>query len=447
MSVTVKVNQHGYLAIRVRWRGRDDHIGTKLKDDGFDGRNRKLVDAKATLIAEDLHKGIPLHRALREHLGACPTKFLPASGGQAVTTRSLTVGTYYNAWIPRQVPPDVRASAARKHRQYFESVILPYWRDVPLQEIAVGDLREFRAHLAKRTVRDRPICQKTIRNIIDGHLRPLYRDAREELEEQGIHLGDPFSRLRWQKAIRAKPDPFTTAERDRVLAYFLEKKPFWHPLIYFLFYVGTRPSEAAALRIADIDLDRSTVSITKSRDEHAEAAPKTEKSRREIKLLPNVVEVLRKVQHPSDASAEAYFFRNPDGGPITTSWWPKKSWLPVLKKLEIRRRKFYATRHTFISWALTEGMNLKALGEYVGTSTAMIENSYGRFISDRGLAPLMHAVGMPAAEEVETGNLAGTFASKRPIQRRKPQVIRGLQSGPRGNRTPVCDVRGRRPNR
>ena len=48
-----------------------------------------------------------------------------------------------------------------------------------------------------------------------------------------------------------------------------------------------------------------------------------------------------------------YFFRNPEGGPVTTTWWPKKSWFPVLKKLNIRRRKFYATRHTFISWALT----------------------------------------------------------------------------------------------
>ena len=55
-------------------------------------------------------------------------------------------------------------------------------------------------------------------------------------------------------------------------------------------------------------------------------------------------------------------------------------------------------------------MNLKALAEYVGTSVAMIENSYGRFISDRGLAPLMPAAPSP---EPETGNLAGTFASQR----------------------------------
>lgn len=89
-------------------------------------------------------------------------------------------------------------------------------------------------------------------------------------------------------------------------------------------------------------------------------------------------------------------------------------------------------------------MNLKALAEYVGTSLAMIENSYGRFVSDRGLAPLVQAV---VGAKTESGNLAGTFASLRAAARRKPRVFRGLESGPRGNRTPVCDVRGRRPNR
>ena len=116
----------------------------------------------------------------------------------------------------------------------------------------------------------------------------------------------------------------------------------------------------------------------------------------------------------------------------------------MLKKLGIRRRKFYATRHTFVSWALTEGMNLKAIGEYVGTSVAMIENSDGRFISDRDLAPLMSADAVP---ESETGNLAGTLAMFGRGSRRNLRVSRGLRNDPRGNRTPVCDVRGRRPNR
>jgi integrase len=126
--------------------------------------------------------------------------------------------------------------------------------------------------------------------VIDWHFRALYRDAREELEERGIALGDPFARLRWQKPIRDKPDPFTPDERDAILEHFRSVKPAWYPLVYALFFTGARPGELAALRIGDVDLERGTISITKSRDEHAEAAPKTEKSRREIPLLPNVVE-------------------------------------------------------------------------------------------------------------------------------------------------------------
>ena len=45
-------------------------------------------------------------------------------------------------------------------------------------------------------------------------------------------------------------------------------------------------------------------------------------------------------------------------------------------------RKFYATRHTFISIALTRGVNLKWLADYCGTSVAMIEKHYGRFLPE-----------------------------------------------------------------
>ena len=45
-----------------------------------------------------------------------------------------------------------------------------------------------------------------------------------------------------------------------------------------------------------------------------------------------------------------------------------------------RARKFYATRHTFISDALSHGLNIKWIAEYCGTSVAMIEKHYGRYI-------------------------------------------------------------------
>ncbi len=74
---------------------------------------------------------------------------------------------------------------------------------------------------------------------------------------------------------------------------------------------------------------------------------------------------------------DAYLFLNPEGGPISQQEWPKKSFYPVLRKLRIRLRDFYSTRHTFITEMIRRGTNLKAIAEYCGTSVAMIERSYG----------------------------------------------------------------------
>lgn len=42
----------------------------------------------------------------------------------------------------------------------------------------------------------------------------------------------------------------------------------------------------------------------------------------------------------------------------------------------------YSLRHTYISLALKNGMNIKALADNCGTSIAMIESNYGKFLSD-----------------------------------------------------------------
>jgi integrase len=301
----------------------------------------------------------------------------------------MTVGKYYESiWIKRQVVPAVRPSAAKRHRWTFESTILPVWRHVPLSQITLAALVDFRARLFERKVRDRPISLKTVRNISDWHFRALSREARDI---DHLVTANPFAELRWPKPPRKKPDPFTEAERDTILGFFARKRPHWYPFVYFQFWTGCRPSETAALRVSDVDLTLGRVSITKSRDEQYESAPRTEGSVREIKLLPNVLAVLRAMPKLLHADEDTYFFRNPDGGPITTTWW-KKSWYPVLQVLGVRPRKFYATRHTFISVALSTSCNLKWVAEYCGTSVAMIEKSYGKFIADDGAAPLIRSL-------------------------------------------------------
>src|SRR5215472_18604104 len=70
---------------------------------------------------------------------------------------------------------------------------------------------------------------KAVRNIIDWHLRSLWRDA----EREG--LASLFPRLDWPRAHRVKPDPFDADERDAILAWFARNEPYWCPWLFFCF--------------------------------------------------------------------------------------------------------------------------------------------------------------------------------------------------------------------
>ena len=84
----------------------------------------------------------------------------------------------------------------------------------------------------------------------------------------------------------------------------------------------------------------------------------------------------------------------------------------VLRVLKIRPRRFYNTRHTFISVALTVGCNQTWIAEQTGTSIARIQEHYGRYIRDDGDALLRAYVGTTAQVPVDDENTASpvTFA-------------------------------------
>ena len=77
---------------------------------------------------------------------------------------------------------------------------------------------------------------------------------------------------------------------------------------------------------------------------------------------------------------------------------------------EIRARKFYTTRHTFISDALSYGVNIKWLAEYCGTSVAMIEEHYGPYIKSDSEEQLKRVF------EREAGTFAGTQRNESSVE-------------------------------
>jgi hypothetical protein len=127
-----------------------------------------------------------------------------------------TIGQFYPTWVARKVSPIVRPSRARDYRNHFRTYILPYVADVALQDLSVAHLEELRARLQI----DRHLGMKTVRNVIDGSLRAMVRDARKA----GLQTGAPFADLEWPRRIVPGPDPFTEDERDRLLEFMLRKR-------------------------------------------------------------------------------------------------------------------------------------------------------------------------------------------------------------------------------
>jgi integrase len=278
-----------------------------------------------------------------------------------------TVEAYFESWIKTKIEPLFRRSRVRDYSQHFRAHILPVFKDRCLSAIGTGELIDFRLQLLQRG-----LAVKTARNIIDGSFRALYRDARAEFDE--LKGRDPFIDIQWPSNQRAKPDPFTAVERDRIVAYWAENDFFYFPWVYVLFHTGMRPSEASALTWADVDLERQTIEISKSRYMGAESAPKTSASARKITFSESVLNVLKIL--PSRELGLKHVFGNKLGEPMNSKKWSEHNWAGPLKKLGIRHRKFYATRHTFITEAIKRGENLLSVAQYCGTSLTMIQADY-----------------------------------------------------------------------
>jgi integrase len=161
--------------------------------------------------------------------------------------------------------------------------------------------------------------------------------------------------------------------------------------VAFRFYTGTRPSEAVALKWGRVDLANGKARIAVSRTCGEDNAPKTTASNRTVKLLPNVVDVLKTLQ-PLHVDVDIYVFTDKEGNPVDQDQF-RKGFASALRVLKIRPRPFYNCRHTFISVALSLGVNVKWLCEQTGTSVQMIQQHYGRYLREDGDALLRQYVG------------------------------------------------------
>lgn len=196
-------------------------------------------------------------------------------------------------------------------------------------------------------------------------------------------------------------DPYTEAERDEIIEGFRTKRAHYHPFVAHQFWSGARPSEAIALRWVGVDFSQREIRIRGSRVLGQDPRTKTGKSVRNVIMHHPVADALRAVW-PTHPAADGFVFTTPSGAPLDEANFYRREWIPMLRRLGIRQRGLYNTRHTYITYMLELTGNPLFVARQTGTSLEMIEKH------DGAVRVLADEIDERIADRRQTGNPPGT---------------------------------------
>lgn len=379
---------------------------------------------------------------------------------------------YYTTWIKEQIPV-VRRAQARDYRRHVTRYVLPVLGKVLLPELRPAHVRGLQAELLEQEVRCRDGSTKKrsvkhVKNILAGSFRAMIQQARvDELVTR-----DVFAGLKWPKWSPPKPDPFTTDEVRRILAWFKSKRFGFHPgrgstenrflphppywaYVQLLFLTGLRPSEAAGLQWGDIDLAHRRLHVRRSRHLYDYGAPKTESARRTVELPEVAVQALVTIQplhvapQPLHVAPEMPVFTGTTGNPIEPKAF-SEHWYDCLRALGLRQRGLYCTKDTFVTRVLQAGAKIAWLEAQTGVNYATLRRHYGQWMPSEGDTELRRLEALdPGLFGPETAKLSPTSQRAGGQFPKKPrgyytEEMRGGGLEPEEGREVMEEFRGRR---
>jgi integrase len=236
--------------------------------------------------------------------------------------------------------------------------------------------------------------------IIEGIRNPLRGYYAEMIETKALEGPNPAADLKFFVGKRAHRRP------QQALAYFSQEEgpqlvgtaramvSRWHPFILSGLLAGLRWGESAALERTDIDWRRGRIHVQRTYSEKAGAVlPCKNSESRWVKASPALMDALR--AHVAamelegqvkewDLAQRQLIFPTPSGRLMRHGHFLENVWAPLLSKAGLPYRKYHSTRHTFATWLLEDGADLRWVQEQMGhASIEQTAGTYGHCAPDR----------------------------------------------------------------
>lgn len=248
--------------------------------------------------------------------------------------------------------------------------VLPKFGNVPIESITALDIETFISELT---------CgSKTKTNILTPFRAVMVFAKKHKYIES-----NPFVDVDPIKKTKSKEKRALSIEGVR---HFMDELDvFWKPLFIFLFFVGVRIAEAAALKWKRVIFQTGTIRIERNLVRikggiHIYKEPKNPESFREIKAPAFVMDMLQEQRKRTwKGDGDDFVFLNRRGRPIHRHTLNNCVINPILKKLGYEHISIKNTRASFITNALDEKERISFIQKYVGHSTPrMIVDHYYR---------------------------------------------------------------------
>lgn len=250
--------------------------------------------------------------------------------------------------------------------------LLPAFGEKVVGQITKSDILTFRATLAKVPGRKAETLSAKRINAIMAPLRQILNEAADRFE-----FNTAFRNIKPLKIQKSDVEPFTLDEVQLILG---SVRADYRNYYTTRFFTGMRTGEIDGLKWQYVDFERNQILVRETIVMGEEDITKTIESQREIHMSAIVREALMD-QAKITRGKSVYVFCTGEGKPLDHNNVTKRVWYPLLRYLNLKKRRPYQSRHTAATLWLASGENPLWIARQLGhASTEMLFKVYGRFV-------------------------------------------------------------------
>lgn len=319
-----------------------------------------------------------LKRDARERLN----QLLPSlTNGIYTPPGRLTVAEVLHNWLSGYVKTNCSQRTLDGYEAIMEHHLIPALGHIQLKQLQAQAIQAYYGRA----------CEKLSARTVHHHHRALSQ-ALKYAVRQG-YLGRNPCELVDPPSPRKKTMRFLTPEEVETLLSAARGNQYY-PVIYTAVSSGLRQAELLGLRWRDVDpdimLSMSVCQVLyKRRGKNIFKEPKTQRSRRYVRMTPKLAVFLREYKQERKAlyrdsgkelELDDLVFANAEGKPMDPSYL-SHSFGKLVKQLGLSGVRFHDLRHTFASLMLLQGISPKIVSESLGhASAAFTLDTYGHIM-------------------------------------------------------------------